>query len=120
MVSSQDGFDEFSASGETHVVEVDSGSLRSYTVTPEDVGLERAADGAVGAGTPDENAEVLRSVLDGAQGTERSLTVMNAGAAIYAAGAAPDLDTGARRAEEAIDSGAAAEVLKRFVERTNR
>jgi len=120
VVSSQDGFDEFSASGETHVVEVDSGTLRSYSVTPEDVGLERAADGAVGAGTPNENAEVLRSVLNGAQGTERSLTVMNAGAAIYAAGAAPDLVTGARRAEQAIDSGAAAEVLARFVERTNR
>jgi anthranilate phosphoribosyltransferase len=74
----------------------------------------------VGAGTPDENAEVLRSVLGGAQGTERSLTVMNAGAAIYAAGTAPDLQSGARKAEEAIDSGAAADVLERFVERTNR
>ncbi len=87
VVSSEDGFDEFSASGETHVVEVDAGTLRSYSVTPEHVGLERAANGAVGAGTPDENAEVLRSVLDGDQGTERSLTVLNAGAAIYAAGA---------------------------------
>jgi len=120
VVSSEDGFDEFSASGETRVVEVDAGSLRSYVVTPEDVGLVRAADGAVGAGTPDENAAVLRSVLDGTQGTERSLTVMNAGAAIYAAGAAPDLETGARRAEESIDGGAARDVLKRFVERTRR
>jgi anthranilate phosphoribosyltransferase len=120
VVSSADGFDEFSAAGETHVVEVDSGSLRSYEVSPETVGLERAADGAVGAGTPDKNAEVLRAVLRGVQGTERSLTVMNAGAAIYAAGGAPDLEAGARRAEAAIDSGAAADVLDRFVERTNR
>ncbi len=88
VVSSEDGFDEFSASGETHVVEVEAGSLRSYSVTPEHVGLERVANGAVGAGTPEENAAVLRSVLEGARGTERSLTVLNAGAAIYAAGRA--------------------------------
>ena len=120
VVSSEDGFDEFSASGETHVVEVDAGSLSSYSVTPEQVGLERAADGAVGAGTPEENAAVLRSVLDGSAGTERSLTVMNAGAAIYAAGRAGDLEAGARQAEESIDAGAAKSVLERFVEHTRR
>ena len=63
---------------------------------------------------------MLRSVLEGAEGTERSLTVLNAGAAIYAAGRAPDLETGARQAEDAIDSGAAKSVLERFVEHTRR
>ena len=84
------------------------------------MGLERAADGAVGAGTPDENAGVLRAVLDGARGTERSLTVLNAGAAIYAAGRVDDLAAGVRRAEDAIDAGAAKIVLERFVAHTRR
>ena len=120
VVSSEDGLDELSASGETHVVEVNDGDLTSYEIAPEQVGLERAANGAVGAGTPDENAAVLRAVLDGAVGTERSLTVLNAGAAIYAAGRADDLEAGVRRAEEAIDAGAARTVLERYVEHTRR
>jgi anthranilate phosphoribosyltransferase len=115
VVSSEDGFDEFSASGQTHVIEVGGGELNGYSVIPEQLGLERAADGAVGAGTPAENAGVLRLVLEGSHGTERTLTVMNAGAAIYAAGEAPNLEAGARRAEESIDSGAAKSVLDRFV-----
>ncbi|MDQ3719925.1 MAG: anthranilate phosphoribosyltransferase [Actinomycetota bacterium] len=120
VASSEDGLDEFSASGETHVVEVNDGELTSYAIAPEHVGLERSVDGAVGAGTPDQNAAVLRAVLDGAGGTERSLTVLNAGAAIYAAGRADDLEAGVRHAEEAIDAGAARTVLERFVEHTRR
>jgi len=120
VVSSEDGLDEFSASGETHVVEVKDGELSSYEIAPEQVGLERAAEGAVGAGTPDENAGVLRAVLDGGGGTERALSVLNAGAAIYAAGRADDLEAGVRRAEEAIDAGAARTVLERYVEHTRR
>ncbi|MDQ3648332.1 MAG: anthranilate phosphoribosyltransferase [Actinomycetota bacterium] len=120
VASSEDGLDEFSASGQTRVVEVNDGKLTSYEVAPEQVGLERAAEGAVGAGTPDQNAAVLRAVLGGAGGTERSLTVLNAGAAIYAAGRADDLEAGVRRAEEAIDAGAARTVLERFIEHTRR
>jgi len=120
VVSSADGLDEFSASGATHVVELSAGELRSYDVTPEDLGLERAEDGAVGAGTPDQNAAVLRSVLAGQAGTERSLAVLNAGAAIYVGGLADTLAEGARRAEEAIDSGAAAQRLEQFIEHSNK
>ena len=120
VVSSADGLDEFSASGATHVVELSAGELRSYDVTPEELGLERAEDGAVGAGTPDQNAAVLRSVLAGQAGTERSLAVLNAGAAIYVGGLADTLAEGARRAEEAIDSGAAAQRLEQFIEHSNK
>jgi anthranilate phosphoribosyltransferase len=76
------------------------------------------SDGAVGAGEPEQNAEVTRAVLRGQPGTERSLVVLNAGAAIYVGGAAETLEAGVRRAEESIDSGAAGEVLERFVERS--
>jgi anthranilate phosphoribosyltransferase len=118
VVSSADGLDEFSVSGETRVVELRDGRLSSYDVTPEQVDLERTADGAVGAGTPDQNARVLRGVLAGNPGTERSLAVLNAGAAIYVAGRADSLEAGVRAAEQSIDSGAAAGVLERWVEAT--
>ncbi|MET0512442.1 MAG: anthranilate phosphoribosyltransferase [Thermoleophilaceae bacterium] len=117
VVSSADGLDEFSVSGATRVVELRDGQLASYDVTPEQVGIERAADGAVGAGTPVENARVLRRVLEGEPGTERSLAVLNAAAAIYVGGRAASLRDGVERAREAIDSGAAVRTLDAYLER---
>jgi anthranilate phosphoribosyltransferase len=119
VVSSADGLDEFSVSGATRVVELRDGELSSYDVTPEDVGLEPASDGAVGAGTPEQNALVLREVLAGNPGTERSLAVLNAGAAIYVAGGEASLEEGVRAAERAVDSGEAQVVLERWVEATS-
>ena len=118
VVSSADGLDEFSVSGVTRVVELRDGRLSTYDVTPEQVDLELATDGAVGAGTPDQNAIVLREVLSGSPGTERSLAVLNAGAAIYVAGGAETLEEGVRAAERSVDSGAAAGVMERWVEAT--
>ncbi len=118
VVSSADGLDEFSVSGATRVVELNEGRLASYEVTPEQVDLPAAPDGAVGAGSPAENARVLRGVLEGRAGTERALALLNAGAAIYVAGAEDSIRAGVRRAEESVDSGAALGVLERWVERT--
>jgi anthranilate phosphoribosyltransferase len=118
VVSSADGLDEFSASGATRVVELKGGRLESYEVTPEEVGVERSPDGAVGAGVPEQNAEVTRRVLAGEPGPERSLTLLNAGAAIYVGGAAGSIEAGVRRAREAIDSGAGREVMERYVARS--
>src|SRR3954447_19882590 len=118
VVSSADSLDEFSVSGATEVVELRGGELRSFEVTPEEVGLERASDGAVGAGTPDQNAAVLRRVLSGEPGVERDLAVLNAGAAIYVGGGADSIEAGVRRAEESVDSGAGREVMERYVERS--
>jgi anthranilate phosphoribosyltransferase len=115
VVSSADGLDEFSVSGATRVVELRDGRLSAYDVTPDQVDLDLAADGAVGAGTPEQNAQVLRDVLSGAPGTERSLSVLNAGAAIYVAGRADSLAEGVRAAERSIDDGGAASVLERWV-----
>jgi anthranilate phosphoribosyltransferase len=117
VVSSADGLDEFSVSGTTRVVELRDGRLTIYDVSPEQVGLEPVAEGAVSAGTPDQNARVLRDVLAGNPGTERSLAVLNAAAAIYVGGRAESLAAGVERAQEAIDSGAAAGVLEGYLER---
>ena len=71
------------------------------------------------AGTPEANAAITREVLTGDGGVERDLTAINAGAAIYAGGGADTVADGVARALAAIDSGAAADVLDRFVERSN-
>jgi anthranilate phosphoribosyltransferase len=116
VVSSADGLDEFSVSGATRVVELSEGELATYEVTAEQVGLERAPDGAVGAGTPVANARVLRRVLDGGPGTERSLALLNGAAAIYVSGRAGSLADGVERARDSIDSGAALAALERYLE----
>jgi anthranilate phosphoribosyltransferase len=118
VVASEDGLDELSVSGATHAVELRDGRIEAWTITPESVGLSSAPQDAVAAGTPERNAGIARSVLAGEQGAERDLTVLNAGAAVYVGGGAASIEEGVRRAELAIDSGAAGEVMERFVRRT--
>ncbi|MEZ0294499.1 MAG: anthranilate phosphoribosyltransferase [Solirubrobacteraceae bacterium] len=120
VVSSADGLDELSTAGVTHVVEVGGGAISRYDVTPEEVGLAPADHADVAGGPPGANAQTTRRILAGTPGPQRDLAVFNAGAAIYAAGRADDLATGARAAEAAIDSGAAAEALDRLVGLTAR
>jgi anthranilate phosphoribosyltransferase len=118
LVSGEDGVDELSISAGTLVVEVLDGELRRYTVTPEEVGLTRAPAESVPGGDPQQNADTARRVFAGEPGVARELSVLNAGAAIYAGGAADSLREGVGAAHEAIDSGAAARALERFVART--
>ena len=115
VVSSADGLDEMSTSGTTRVVEVDGPELRSYEVSPEDVGLPRARPDALTGGTPDSNAATARRIFEGERGPQRDLAVINAGAAIYVAGRVDALEEGVRAAEAAIDDGGAAAVLERLV-----
>ena len=118
VVSSEDGLDELSISAPTTVVEVSGDGLRRYTVAPADVGLETSRPEAVPGGDPQENADTARRIFAGERGAARDLAVLNAGAAIYVAGGASSLEQGARAAEAAIDTGAVASTLERFVSRT--
>ena len=119
VVSSEDGLDEISISAPTRVVELRDGKVETYTVTPEDLGVERTPIDTIAFGAPEENARVTRDVLSGADtGVARSLTLVNAGAAVYAAGRADTLQDGVVVAATAVDSGAAKDVLERFVSRT--
>ncbi|MFL5825847.1 MAG: anthranilate phosphoribosyltransferase [Thermoleophilaceae bacterium] len=118
VVSSEDGLDEISVSGRTRVIEVREGQVEGYTVAPGDLGVEPADPDAVRAGTPEANARITRSVLAGEPGPERSLVSLNAGAAIYVGGRAGSIEDGVRAAEEALDSGAARDLLERYVART--
>ena len=119
VVSSEDGLDEISISAPTRVVELRDGKVETYTVTPEDLGVARAPIDAIAFGSPDENAQITRAVIGREDhGPARALTLVNAGAAIYAARRADTLEAGVAAAADAVDSGAANEVLERFVERT--
>jgi anthranilate phosphoribosyltransferase len=119
LVSSEDGLDELSISAPTLVVEVAGGKLSRYTVSPEDVSLERAPASAIPGGDPQHNADIARRIFGGERGPARDLAVLNAGAAIYAGGRAESLHAGVRAAEAAIDSGATAEALERFLAATH-
>jgi anthranilate phosphoribosyltransferase len=116
VVSAEDGIDELSVTSRTRVIEVSEGSTEEWFVDPEEHGLSRAHLDAVAGGTPDENARVTERVLAGEAGPATDLVLLNAGAAIFVGGGAADLDEGTERAREAIDSGAAREVLRRLVE----
>jgi anthranilate phosphoribosyltransferase len=115
VVSSGDGVDELGISAPTRVIEVQDDRTDEWFVEPEDFGLARAPLSEVAGGTPAENASVTLTVLDGEPGPARDLAQLNAGAAIFVAGATDDLATGVERAAEAIDSGAARAVLERLV-----
>jgi len=100
--------DELTVTGDTEVAELSNGTVRTYTVRPEDVGLGRSRlVDLKGGATPEESAAILRDVLGGAEGPKRSMLLLNSGAALYAAGKAPGLKTGVELAAEIIDSGAA-------------
>ncbi len=118
VVSSEDGMDELSTSAATHVVEVDGPRIERYAIAPEDLGLERVPETAIGGGDPEHNARATRSILAGEPGPERDLAVLNGGAAIYAGGAAESLAEGVQAAQRAIDDGSAAAALERFVAKT--
>ncbi len=118
VVSSEDGMDEISVSGETRLLEVMPEGVTVHTVSPERVGLERAPHEAVAGGTPEQNAEIARAVLGGEPGPRRSLVVLNAGAALFVAERVSSYEEGVRLAEQALDSGAALDAMERFVTKT--
>ena len=116
VVAGEDGLDEVSISAATRVVEVNGVELSHYTLTPDDVGLELAAEGGYDGGTPEENAAVTRAILAGEPGVRADLALINAGAAIYAAGVAQTLADGVQAARAAIEDGSAERALERYLQ----
>jgi len=115
----EDGLDEITTTGPTHVVELNGGKISSFTIVPEDVGLERAAPEALKGGDAAHNALALRAVLDGARNAYRDIAALNAAAGLVVAGAASDLRSGVERAHMALDTGAARGALDKLVAASN-
>ena len=120
VVYGMDKLDEISVSAPTKVCEIRDGWYKTYTVTPEQFGLTRCAKEALSGGTPEENAEITRRILQGEKGSRRDAVLMNAGASLYIGGKAESMQDGIRLAAELIDSGKAYEKLMQFIEVSNR
>ena len=99
---------------------MNGGELRQYTLTPGDVGLELAAEPDYDGGTPEENAAVTRAILAGESGVRADLALINAGAAVYAAGVTETLADGVQAARAAIEDGRAEDALERYLETSRR
>lgn len=116
VVHSGEGLDEISPSGPTRTWELRDGAIREGVITPEGAGLERAPRDSVRGGDSAMNADIARRVLSGAAAEgPRTAVLLNAGAACYVAGLATDIRGGVALAAVAIDSGAAAATLARWV-----
>lgn len=114
VVHGDDGLDELSTAAATQVRALAGGRVESFTLEAG-AHVPRSEPGALRGGDPETNARIARDVLAGKSGAARDAVLLNAGAALCVAGRADDVDTGVREAGRAIDSGAASELLERFV-----
>jgi anthranilate phosphoribosyltransferase len=118
VVHGSDGLDEITTSGPTHAALVEGGRVRRFAIDPGDAGIARADASALRGGDAAENAAIAESVLAGEPGPRRDAVLLNAGAALWVAGAATDWKQGVAQARESLDSGAARAKLAALVEAT--
>lgn len=120
VVASEDGLDEVSCSAPTKVVEVRDGELSAYTLDPAEAGVEADGGELIAGGSPEENARLTRAILAGEAPAGEALAVINAGAAIYAAGGADSIAEGVEAARAAISDGRAAAALDAYIRASGR
>jgi anthranilate phosphoribosyltransferase len=119
VVHGSDGLDEITMSGATAVAALEHGTIRTYEITPEEVGLSRVKAETLRGGDAQANAVALKRVLEGKDGAFRDVAVLNAGAALLVAGRAKDLKGGVELAQKSIDSGEAEGALDRLIAVSN-
>jgi anthranilate phosphoribosyltransferase len=120
VVHGDGGIDELSLSGPSRVAELRDGTVRLYTLSPEELGLQRAPLSALAGGDAAHNAGILRRVLEGAEGPQADAVALSAGAALYVAGVAESVREGVALAQGALKDGRARWTLDRLVEHTQR
>jgi anthranilate phosphoribosyltransferase len=118
VVASMDGLDEISLSAPTQVTELKDGTIRTFEISPADLGLAVSPLEAVKGGDAVQNAAIIRRVFDGEQGACRDIIVANSGACFYVTGKAASLREGAELAARLIDSGAATAKLEQLIQVT--
>lgn len=119
VVYGQDKLDEISLSSPTSVCEIRDGWFRSFVITPEEFGFERCKKEDLRGGTPQENAGIVRRILNGEKGPKRNAVLLNAGASLYIGGKADSIREGVELAANIIDSGKAAETLDKLIRISN-
>jgi anthranilate phosphoribosyltransferase len=120
VVHGSDGLDEITTTGPTAVAALENGTVKSFDIVPDEVGIPRAPPEALRGGNADANAAALKSVLEGRKGPYRDVAIFNAAAALVVAAKASGLAEGVRLAERAIDSGEAEGCLDRLIAISNR
>ena len=121
MVVYGNGIDEATVTGPTTICEFNNGELKSYTITPEEVGLNRCELKDLVGGVAEENAEITRNILNGKdRGPKRDAVLLNAGLSLYIGGKAAAITEGVQMAAQLIDSGKAKAKLDEFVALTNQ
>jgi len=115
VVHGADGIDEMSTTGYTKISEGRAGAVNTFYLHPRDVGLPKASPGALRGGTAEDNARTIIQILEGKRGPCRDVVLLNAGSALFVAGAAASVEEGIRRAAAAIDEGHARRTLDRLV-----
>jgi len=118
LVHSEEGLDEIGIKGGSQVTDYDArkGTIETYTVSPEDFGLSRGKPEDLVGGDAQENMKITLEILNGENGPRRAVTLMNAGAGIYAANAASTFEEGIKMAADAIDSGGALRKMEELVQ----
>lgn len=119
IVCGEDGLDEVTLDGITHVTVATPEGLEEQTWTPDLFGLQRADKSQMQADGPDASAAIIRGILAGEKGPARDIVVLNTATALWTANLETDLQASAARAAEALDSGAAADLLKKLAEASN-
>jgi len=112
VVHGEDGLDEITLTCNTKISELNHGKIEDYFLDPTKLGLEYCSEQDLKGGSVDDNATILRELLDGAGGPKRDIVLLNAAAAIVAADKADDLKTGMEMARKSISSGEARQKLK--------
>jgi len=120
VVHGEDGMDEITTTGKSHVADWQDGRVRQYTVHPEDFGIPVGTIDEIRGGTADENARIILELFEGKKGGKRDIVLLNAGAALHAAGSADTIEKGIELARQAIDDGKAMEKLQAMVRHSNR
>ena len=119
VVYGEDKMDEISLSAPTYVCEFINDDFKTYEIKPEDYGFTRCKKEDLEGGTPQENAEIVRRILQGEQGPKTDIVLLNAGAAIHIAKGC-SIEEGIAIARDAIDSGKAYKQLEKFIELSNK
>jgi len=115
VVHGADGIDEITTTGYTKVSECRDGAVNTFYLHPADVGLPKSPPGSLAGGEAEQNAQIVQAVLHGSRGPARDVVLMNAGAALFVAGAVRSVDDGIVMASRAIDRGDASRTLERLV-----
>lgn len=120
IITSDDGMDEITTTGNTKVFEIKGRKVKSYTISPQKYGIKVATKKDILGGDAKVNASIIKKVLAGEKGSQRDIVLLNSGAAIYLSGKVKSISEAIKLAEKSIDSGAAIQILENLIKESSK